>query len=215
MIDWLLRLLFPPKCVLCQKLLERGQDDLCPACRQNTREFSYAKKNISFIAGWTALWYYEGNVRDSLMRFKFSGRRSYAASYGKLLAMRLLKDEMANFDILTWVPISAKRLQKRGYDQVQLLADAVGQELGTAPVATLSKVRHNAPQSSLSNADARRANVLGVYRVNDPALIQGKRILLLDDIVTTGATVSECARTLMTAGAKEVFVAAVAATDHK
>ena len=215
MIDWLLRLLFPPKCVLCQKLLERGQDDLCPVCRQNTREFSYAKKNISFIAGWTALWYYEGNVRDSLMRFKFSGRRSYAASYGKLLAMRLLKDEMADFDILTWVPISAKRLQKRGYDQVQLLADAVGQELGTAPVATLSKVRHNAPQSSLSNADARRANVLGAYRVNDPALIQGKRILLLDDIVTTGATVSECTRTLMTAGAKEVFVAAVAATDHK
>ena len=215
MIDLVLRLLFPPKCVLCQKLLGKGQDDLCPVCRQSTREFSYAKKNISFIAGWTALWYYEGNVRESLKRFKFADRRSYAVSYGKLLAMQLMKDEMTDFDILTWIPISEKRLRKRGYDQVQLLANAVGQELNVSPTSTLIKKRHNVAQSTLANAASRRANVLGVYAVTDPSLIRAKRILLLDDIITTGATASECARTLMTAGAKEVIFAAVAATDHK
>ena len=215
MIDWLLRLLYPPKCVLCETLLDDGHEDLCPDCRQNTRDFSYAKKNISFIAGWTALWYYEGNVRESLKRFKFSNKRSYGVSYGKFLAMRLFKEEMTDFDILTWTPISDKRLRKRGYDQVKLIADSVGRELNVTPVSTLVKKRHNAAQSTLPDVSARRANVLGAYCVTDPSLIQGKRILLLDDIVTTGATASECARTLMTAGAKEVIFAAVAATDHK
>ena len=215
MIDLVLRLLFPPKCVLCQKLLGKGQDDLCPVCRQSTREFSYAKKNISFIAGWTALWYYEEDVRNSLVRFKFCNKCSYAVSYGRLLAMRLLQDEMVDFDLLTWVPISELRLHKRGYDQVKLLSAAVGRVLKVKPRATLRKIRHTPAQSTLSHISARRANVLGAYRAIDPSIIQGKRILLLDDIITTGATASECARILLTAGAKEVIFAAVAATDPK
>ena len=75
---------------------------------------------------------------------------------------------------------------------------------------TLKKVRHNRPQSSIAGQAERRANVLGAYEALSPQQIAGKRILLLDDVITTGATVSECARVLLTAGAKHVYCAAIA-----
>ena len=213
MIKRILQLLFPPKCVLCRRLLSDQQTDLCHQCRTKAPEFTFAKKNISFIAGWTAVWYYKDQVRDSLHRFKFYNARSNADAYGRLLAMRLMNEDMTDFDILTWVPLSKWRRFRRGYDQCRLLAKAVGRELGRQPVSTLRKHRHRPPQSGIRNAAARKANVLGAYKITDPGLVAGKRILLLDDIITTGATVSECARVLLTAGAKEVTCAAVAVTD--
>ena len=90
----------------------------------------------------------------------------------------------------------------------------MGAQLEMEPVRLLKKVRHNRPQSRIRGEAQRRANVLGAYRVTDPALVADKRVLLLDDIITTGATASEAARVLLTAGAKEVYFAAVAAADH-
>jgi ComF family protein len=124
--------------------------------------------------------------------------------------MKLLEEDLADFDILTWVPVSPLRRFKRGYDQVELLARALGRELGTEPIRLLRKTRNAPPQSGISGEAARRANVLGAYRVTDPQAIRDKRILLLDDVITTGATASECARTLLTAKAKQVNCAAVA-----
>ena len=128
--------------------------------------------------------------------------------------MQLQKQDMTQFDILTWAPISPFRRLKRGYDQCELLAQAVAEELGLTAVRTLKKVRNVPPQSTIRGAAARRANVLGAYRAVSDVPLQGKRILLLDDIITTGATVSECARVLLTAGAKEVYCGAVAAASH-
>ena len=97
---------------------------------------------------------------------------------------------------------------------MELLAQAVGKELGMEPVSTLRKVRNNRPQSRIRGQAQRRANVLGVYRPVCPEKLEGKRILLLDDIVTTGATAGECARVLLTAGAKEVHCGFMAAAHH-
>ena len=146
-----------------------------------------------------------------MLRYKFCNARSYGHSYGRLLAMKLLREYPQGFDCLTWVPVSRLREFRRGYDQVELLAKAVGRELGISPVPLLKKVRHNRPQSGLHGAEKRRANVLGAYRVIAPAGVAGKRILLLDDILTTGSTAGECARVLLTAGAKEVHCAVIAA----
>ena len=82
------------------------------------------------------------------------------------------------------------------------------------PEKTLVKIRNTPPQSSLRGFARRKANVLGAYQVADPQRIKDKRILLLDDVITTGATASECARTLLTAGAKEVTFAAIATADE-
>ena len=206
----LLEFLFPPKCVLCGSLLENGEQDLCRTCRMEAPVYANRKKHIQFLDSFAAVWYYEKSVRKSLLRYKFYGARSYAQSYGRLLAMRLL-NEPVEFDVLTWVPVSRWRKFRRGYDQVELLAKAVGAELGVAPVPLLKKIHHNRPQSGISDPAKRKANVLGVYQLVDPAQVRGKRVLLLDDILTTGATASECGRVLKTAGAKEVHCAAVAA----
>lgn len=208
---WLMQLLFPAKCILCGKLLQKEELDLCRDCRRDSPEYGNRKDNLQFLDSFTAVWYYEGNVRRSLLRYKFYNARSYAAGYGRLLAMKLEANTPEGFDCLTWVPVSSLRKLSRGYDQVELLADAVGRELGMCPVPLLKKVRHNRPQSGISHVANRRANVLGAYRDINREQIAGKRILLLDDILTTGATAGECARVLLTCGAKEVHCAAVAA----
>ncbi|MDD5863301.1 MAG: ComF family protein [Firmicutes bacterium] len=208
---WLMGVLFPPKCVLCGKILGKDELDLCRECRETAPVYPFGKRKGQFLDSFAAVWYYEGNVRSSLLRFKFRGARHYAAAYGRLLAMKLQSGYPEGFDVLTWVPVSRRRKLRRGYDQVALLAKAVGRELGMTPVPLLRKVRHNRPQSRIRDAAERRANVLGVYRVRDGAEIAGKRILLLDDILTTGATAGEAARTLKTAGAGEVHCAAIAA----
>ena len=195
LIHWVLHLLFPPKCVLCKKVLEKEETDLCHNCRVDAPEYPHGKRKIQFLDSFTAVWYYEGNIRRSLLRYKFYGAKEYPEG----------------FDILTWIPVSRLRKLRRGYDQCQLLADAVGQELGICPVCVLKKVRNNRQQSRIQGYAQRRANVLGVYQVPDAQLVQGKRILLLDDILTTGATAGEAARVLLTAGASEVHCAAMAA----
>ena len=207
----LMQLLFPDKCILCGKLLEAGEQDLCRECRTDSPEYGTRKETLQFLDSFTAVWYYEGNVRRSLLRYKFYNARSFANGYGRMMAMKLLQLYPEGFDCITWVPVSRLRKLTRGYDQVELLAKAVGRELDMHPVPLLKKVRHNRPQSGISGVAERRANVLGAYRELNRDAITGKRILLLDDILTTGATAGDCARVLLTNGAKEVHCAAVAA----
>ena len=215
MIARILHTLFPPKCVLCRTILENDETDLCHRCRIEAPVFTQSKIKLSFLAGWTCLWYYRGTVRQSLLRYKFYNHRSYADAYGRLLAMKLLSQNDFPFDILTWVPVSRLRKLRRGYDQVELLAKAVGRELQVTPLKTLRKIKNNPPQSRQRFAAARRANVMNVYEPVCPDKIAGKRILILDDILTTGATLSECAKVLLISGAKEVRAAAIAAASHE
>ena len=129
--------------------------------------------------------------------------------------MKLNRIGSDEFDVLTWVPVSRLRRLRRGYDQVELLARHLGRELDMVPVCTLKKIRHNRQQSRIADAAGRRANVLGAYRILDSGQIAGKKILLLDDILTTGSTAGECARMLRTAGAKEVHCAVLAAARKR
>ena len=135
-------LLFPRKCVLCGKLLEKEETDLCRHCRVEAPECAVYSTKFSFLDSWSAVWYYEAPVRGSVLRYKFSSARHYADCYGRMLAMRLLERFPEGFDCLTWVPISRLRKFRRGYDQVELLARAVGRELGMEPVRLLQKIRN-------------------------------------------------------------------------
>ena len=114
------------------------------------------------------------------------------------------------YDLISWVPLSSERLRERGYDQAMLIAMAAALELDDVAVETLKKVVNVAPQSGTGSAEQRRANISGAFECADAELVRGRRILLIDDIITTGATVSECARVLGLAGAESVVCAAVA-----
>ena len=111
---------------------------------------------------------------------------------------------------MTWVPVSPRRLRQRGYAQARLLAESACRLWETKPLPLLRKTVHNPAQSGLKEAAARRANVLGAYTAVDAELVEGKRVLLIDDVITTGATISECARILRTVGAREVVCATLA-----
>ena len=151
---WLARLLFPPRCVLCDRVLE-DQTDLCKTCRLHAPECPISAAKRNFLDSWLALWYYEDEVRKSLVLYKFCHRRSKVQSYGKLLAMKIQEQHPEGLDLLTWVPVSAIRKLFRGYDQVELLANVVGRELGMEPRRLLKKIRHNPPQSGIVEEERR------------------------------------------------------------
>ena len=206
----ILDLLFPPKCAFCGALTERENEGVCPACRRELPWTENLKRKADFVIGVTAPLYYEGTVRQALLRYKFNGAPARGDVYGRLIGEALRKQEKTGFDVVTWAPLSRKRLRRRGYDQARLLAEAAAKELGIPCEGLLKKVRHTPPQSGISAPEARRANVSGVYTVSEPNRVRGKRILLIDDIITTGATVSECARILLLNGAGSVHAAALA-----
>ena len=212
--NWLLDLIYPPKCIFCGELLKKDESDLCRKCRFALPESEEPFKRGEFYTCCHSVYFYEETVADSVKRFKFHGMQQYAKPYGRLLAMRILRRKV-DFDLLTWVPSSKERRRTRGYDQTFLLAQSVANELGVECVRLLEKTVHNETQSVIRDSAARRANVLGVFEVRNEELLKGKRVLLIDDVVTSGATLTECSRILLTAGAASVECATFAATKQK
>ena len=205
-LQLLKELLFPRKCVFCGGILNRNESGICRSCRTELPEYE-GDRYLPELDGCCVLWYYQDAVRESLHRFKFYNRPDYADVYGPILAMKI-QQRFPDAQVLTWAPVSKARLKQRGYDQSELLAKATARELGIPAVRLLVKHRDNPAQSGVENADVRRENVRDVYRLCGDAA--GKRIVLVDDILTTGATAGECARVLRQAGAERVYLAAVA-----
>ena len=196
MRDWihqLLDLFFPPKCPFCGKVLDHA--GICPACEKAlpwTEEGAGLRELPGGLQCAAPLWY-EGKVREGLLRFKFQGARAAAGPLGELVARCAAERFSGAFDVVTWVPVSRRRLRSRGYDQARLLAESACRLWEVRPEQLLQKITDNPAQSGLTEEAARRANVLGVYEAAEPERIQGYRILLVDDICTTGATLAECA----------------------
>lgn len=212
----LINLLFPPKCPFCRKIVEN--QGICDTCRKDLPWTEGTEVRCKIAGGYTctAPLFYEDQVREVLLRFKFHGAAYLAEPLGQLIAQCAAEELSGEFDLVTWVPVGPKRLKKRGYDQARLLAEGACRVWETVPERLLVKTADNPAQSGLSDAAARRANVLGMYDLVPGANIAGRKILLIDDICTTGSTLAECARTLLCAGAESVVCAAVAVTRvHK
>lgn len=208
-----LDLLFPPRCPFCRALLPTGETECCPACRESlpwTRG-EEAGQHLEFVSLCVSPLWYRDRARDCIRRYKFGGLRGYAEPCGRLLA-RCIADRLSGqYDLISWVPLSARRRRERGYDQAELLARRAAEVLNAPVLPLLRKALHTPALSGLGgDAAARRAAVLGAYQVPDPAPAMGKRILLVDDVVTTGSTLSECARMLRMTGAADVAGAALA-----
>jgi ComF family protein len=203
----ILDLFFVPKCVFCEKVINHGM--ICPDCEKNLPYCTGVVNKGEFFSCCASAIHYTGIVRDSLLRFKFKGKAGYAKEYAILLADTIKRELSGKYDIITWVPISAKRERERGYDQSKLIARKTAKLLGDEAKMLLKKTRHTQAQSSLKGRDARNANIIGAYEARNKELFSGKRVLLIDDIFTTGATFSECARTLLMAGAEDVVCASV------
>ena len=204
-LDWL----FPSRCAFCRRLTQ-DRAALCPHCREKLPYTgSAARQNFPHLDDCCSPLYYVDNVRSSLLRYKFGGASMYAAVYGEILA-KCIDENHISCDSITWAPLSRQRLRKRGYDQARLLAEATAKMLSIPCVPMLRKLRNNPAQSGTGSAEKRRQNVKNVYAALPDAPIRGRRILLVDDIVTTGATLSACAEVLRKAGAESVCAATLA-----
>lgn len=171
-----------------------------------------SRKKGDFFSGCISALYYEGKVKDAIGRYKFGGAQAYAHAFGELVAQRIYEEYGEDYDVLSWVPLSLDRRRTRGYDQSERIARDVGRRLCRNTVRTLRKRLRVQPQSKTGSPANRKANISGAYRAINKKSIAGKRILLIDDIVTSGSTLSECAKTLLLAGAEDVLCATLART---
>jgi ComF family protein len=222
-------LLLPPACLLCGKRLAEGTaaTEFCPACRAGLPEPTPAFCPVCAVAHGTlipslhhcaaclrqpppfarvhAVGPYAGTLRDAVQSFKYHGQLALERPLGKLLATTLTTGGAARPDLLVPVPLHVERLRSRGYNQALQLARQIGRQLDV-PVAVdlLRRVRPTAPQQGLTAA-ARQHNLRGAFAAT--RRLPGRRILLVDDVLTTAATARECAAVLRAAGAARVEVA--------
>ncbi|MBR5792494.1 MAG: ComF family protein [Ruminiclostridium sp.] len=214
--DSILDILFPPRCKFCGALLDKSSLDPCRKCENADFWLTPAQAVASgteYSRCVCAVWY-QDPLRTEISRFKFQNHPDHAKAYGPVLAKQIRFFLPGAYDCITWVPVSQATLKKRGYDQAQLLAEETAKALGTQAVPLLEKVKNNPAQSSLTDGRKRESNVAGVYAVPDPNLVKGQRVLVIDDIRTTGATLEEAARTLRKAGASQILAAAFCRTPR-
>ncbi|MDR2530499.1 MAG: ComF family protein [Oscillospiraceae bacterium] len=200
-VEALRGLLFPRSCVFCGKPEPGG---VCGECKLSLPW--YGEPTTLTVDGAalpvTAPLRYEGLARGALLRFKFHGRVRAARPFASLMAA-CVRNLLPEFDAIACVPLSLTRRLRRGYNQTRLLADALSRELDGAPVISPLRKRVRVANSSLG-AEQREQNTQGAFRLKRSASLAGLRVLLVDDVLTTGATIRECVRVLRGGGADVV-----------
>lgn len=228
-LDWI----YPRRCPVCDDILGKREQYICrncagklkpaeePRCRKCSRPIrswteeycaECGKGRHVYEKGYT-VYPYHGPIRESLMRFKYSGRQEYAGFYARAIAV-YGRDEILRMrpELLVPVPIHRKKLQKRGYNQAEVLARRLAEEIGL-PVEhrLVLRKKNTLPQKELS-PEERRKNLREAFALRSPERrLPVRRVLLVDDIYTTGSTVDALAGLLKQAGAEEVYFVTVAA----
>lgn len=216
----ILNLLFPPRCPWCGKVV--GANTNCCAGIVAKQALPPGPLNLAQnnqicpqLANVWACYWYDTPVSDAIQRFKFEDEPEAAAMLGHILAQKWKLEHLdEHFDCLVPVPSSARTLRERGYSQTLLLAQALSAGTGVPVVAhALHKVAETERQANL-NRSQRLTNVLGSYAILAPQTVEGKRVCLVDDIITTGSTLNECAKTLHGANVVDCGALCLAST-HK
>lgn len=191
----------PPICRRCGRPLRGGGKFICLACRQTVRYFHIAR----------APFVYEGATKDYVRRFKYGGERKLGAALAmSLTAYVVQRAELWPIDVVIPLPLHRHRLEQRGFNQAELLARPLAANIGRRLCPDVLQRRKATTTQSRLSAVARRDNVRDAFFVEVPAKVAGKRVLLIDDVLTSGATADEAARTLLRAGAVAVNVACAA-----
>lgn len=193
-------------CVSCrtpfQNAFPLDAEGRCGLCRHGLRGFDAA---YCFGA-------YEGALRELLHLYKYGRVKTLARPLGDLMAAALPRDE--RFDAIAPVPLHWRRQWQRGFNQSELLARTLSRRTAIPVIRALRRLRSTVTQAGLSNT-ARRRNVSAAFRCRRPDAIAGKRILLIDDVMTTGSTAAACATALKRAGAARVALLTVARVDRR
>jgi len=221
-----LDVLFPPRCVgcgaqgsflcsACREAMPRALPPRCPLCWQPERRGEMCGRCAQAppaFAGARSLHLYEGAVRDTVHALKYNHLSALARPMGEMMAV-YLEAEALPVDLVVPVPLFGRRQRVRGYNQSALLAREVARLRGL-PLAErgLARRRDTPPQARSVDAEARRRNVAGAF-AGEGRRVEGRRVLLIDDVMTTGATLDACAQALRHAGAASVWALTFARED--
>jgi ComF family protein len=205
LFDQAVDLLYPRTCNHCGRV---GQA-WCAHCRMALEAYPFTLAERELDSGLTALSVgpHEGLLRDAIHAFKFDGARGLAEMLGAALDDGLIQAQI-EIDVVVPVPLHERRFRWRGYNQAALLAEIVATNLAVPHESLLSRTRYTGTQVG-RDAIARREAVDGAFTA-DAAVVNGRRVLLIDDVVTTGSTLMSCADALSNAGALSVIAACVA-----
>ncbi|MBQ3135942.1 MAG: ComF family protein [Clostridia bacterium] len=222
------RVFFPAKCPQCGKTLKINENfclccgsdevklsaDCCEHCGKERELCSCGDKFSSELPHITGVFTYDGMIKNMLLSFKFSGRKNLYRYFGDCLAEKVaISYANTDFDYVTFVPSSNESIKERGYNPAQLIAERTAKKLFLPCEELLIKTKETQKQHHLK-AQERMSNIKGSVRIAKSSDIQGKTILLCDDIKTTGATLRECSDILFKNGAKDVYCVTVAVTSN-
>lgn len=190
----------------------RGLEDIIESekiirCAQCIKHPHYFKKSISVLS-------YEGTIKNLIHRFKYSDHSHMYKMFGRLMVKTIKENDFEYVDLIVPVPLHVNRLKKRGYNQAELLASFIGAEFDLkVDTKALIRQTETSAQNKLDKSE-RAKNIEGVFNILDNFDFSQKKILLIDDIYTTGSTVDECSKVMIEHGAEEIFVATLAATPN-
>ncbi len=210
----LLDLFFPPRCIFCGQV--SGQP-CCPACATGLPRcptpFTQTPGNpYRWLA---ASFVYEGRLRDAIHRFKFRGQRQSAPFFAQAMWQTICQAQVQqHFNLVTCVPMHPRKQAERGYNQADLLAKALAKLAGVQYAPQLLAHLGESTQHRLTAAERRQA-ARHSYAIRNPLAAKGGRILVVDDIFTTGATMQACCNCLLQAGAAQTFGAVAAMVEAK
>lgn len=224
--DLLMRIIYPARCIGCGKLLAIDGDKwLCTDCTEDFTEHKGLRclvcgrptdhkgkcsdcrsGSIYFDKGYCILEYKDA-VRNAILKFKYKYKSGYAKYFGSLLSDYAKRNIELKYDYVTAVPLHKKRLRERGYNQSELIAKILAKNMGVAYKELLVRQKPTLPQNRL-NKKQRQDNIKNAFIPAKGADIEGRSILMVDDIFTTGTTMNECAKILKRQGAYRVdFIA--------
>jgi len=222
-------ILFPSRCIICsstlhfngRNLCEKCYDkisfihDSCPVCSGIIAEGKctvctdrafYPRKNISIVE-------FSGVAREVIHHFKFNKKKRLVFILGEM-AFNAISKQQIICDMVTFVPMNPAKKYARGYNQTEIIARYVSLKAGLPCESVLKESRRMKHQKDLGYHE-RFYNTIGRFKVKKPKKVAGKRILIIDDVFTTGATINECSRVLREAGAGDIFSVTIARTGIK
>ncbi|MBI5401512.1 ComF family protein [Candidatus Wolfebacteria bacterium] len=230
----LVDVLFPPLCLGCQKhlevrdkfvcdgclsLIKLNNTLFCPVCQarlpENKRICNHgsekSKKSPFLLAAASS--YDNKIIREIIHNYKYKGFGKLSPVLGNILIdyLKISRLQITNY-IITYVPLYFSREKKRGFNQAKLLAEIIAKNFNLEMVNVLKRIKDNPPQAKTKNYDERTKNISGAFQITEPEKIKNRNVLLIDDVYTSGATMSEAARILKQNGAKKIVALTVAKT---
>lgn len=195
-----LDIIYPPynKCIICNSENFIG---ICPLCKSNIKRIQTQEEILSYG-------FYGGVLKELILSFKYDKNFTAGDILAELL-LNLIEEEKINGDYICYVPMSKKSLKKRGFNQCEIIAKKIGEKLDIPVSRCIVKNKNTKEQKTLSKEERMR-NVVGAFEIRENSKIYNKKIILIDDVITTGATLLECKKVLEKNAVEEITILTIA-----